>query len=307
MKVAVFGATGFVGGYLIDALLAQGHEPAVLVRPGSEDKLRQPGRCQQVSGDIAGAQAVRDCLEGCDAAIYNIGILREFPQRGISYQALHFEGAKRVIDLCGETGVGRFLLMSANGARADGTGYQKTKFMAEQYLQTSGLDWTIFRPSVLFGDPRGNLEFATQLQRDLIRPPLPAPLFHPGLLPFGAGAFGLSPVHVEDVAGAFVAALDRPEAVGRIYHLGGPECLAWKDLIRIIAEAGGSRKLTVPAPVWAVRLAARIFERFDGFPVTRDQIDMLLEGNCCGPEELREGFGIEPRGFGPGTLVYLSG
>ena len=306
MKVAIFGATGFVGGYLIDALLAQGHEPAVLVRPGSGEKLRQPERCHQIRGDIADAQAAEECLEGCDAVIYNIGILREFPQRGISYQALHFEGAKQVVDLCGETRVRRFLLMSANGSRADGTGYQKSKYMAEQYLQASGLSWTIFRPSVLFGDPRGNQEFATQLQRDLIRSPLPAPLFYSGVLPFGAGAFGLSPVHVEDVARAFVAALELPEANGRIYHLGGPECLAWKDIIRILAEAGGTRKLAVPAPAWAVRLVAGMFERFDEFPITRDQIDMLMEGNCCGPEDLREGFGIEPRGFGPGSLDYLS-
>jgi NADH dehydrogenase len=307
MRVAIFGGTGFVGGYLIDALLAQGHEPAVLARPGSEAKLRQSERCHRFFGDIADAQAVTACLQGCDAAIYNIGILREFPKRGITYQALHFEGARRVIDICGETGVGRFLLMSANGARAEGTGYQKTKYMAEQYLQTSDLQWTIFRPSVLFGDPRGNLEFATQLQRDLIRPPLPAPLFHPGVLPFGAGAYGLSPVHVEEVARAFVAALDQPEASGRIYHLGGPECLAWKDIIRIVAEASGTRKLAVPAPAWAVRLVAGMFDRFEYFPITRDQIDMLLEGNCCGPEDLREGFGIEPRAFGPGSLDYLNG
>ena len=93
--------------------------------------------------------------------------------------------------------------MSANGVKADGTPYQVTKYEAEEYLKASGLDWTIFRPSVIFGDPGERMEFATQLASDIIRPPLPAPLFFDGVSPLNAGQFRLSPVHVEDVAQAF--------------------------------------------------------------------------------------------------------
>jgi nucleoside-diphosphate-sugar epimerase len=77
----------------------------------------------------------------------------------------------------------------ANGVKADGTGYQRTKYMAEQYLKTTSLQWTVFRPSVLFGDPRDRMEFATQLHRDIVRSPLPAPLFYDGLVPVKAGMF----------------------------------------------------------------------------------------------------------------------
>ena len=185
---------------LFDELVNQGHTPVALVRPGSERKLRQADACVQVSGAIDEADAIRRTLEGADAAIYNIGILRALPRRGITFDALHFEGAKRSIDLAAETGVRRFLLMSANGVRADGTAYQRSKYMAEQYLATTGLEWTVFRPSVLFGDPRGRMEFATRLLRDIVRSPLPAPLFFDGLLPLDAGGFRLSPVHVKDVA-----------------------------------------------------------------------------------------------------------
>jgi NADH dehydrogenase len=305
MKVALFGGTGFVGGYLVDELLDQGHEPVVLVRPGSADRLRQTQRCGQTSGEIGDPKAVRATLAGCHAAIYNIGILREFPKRSITYQGLHFEGAKRSMDLAQEAGVRRYLLMSANGVKADGTGYQQTKHQAEQYLQTCDLDWTIFRPSVVFGDPRGAMEFATQLERDLINMPIPAPLFHSGVLPLHAGTFGMSPVHVQDVARAFAAALSMPETIGQTYALGGPECLEWKRIIQIIAAAVGTSKLALPAPAWAVRVVAGLLDRFEFCPITRDQLDMLLEGNCCGPEALREVFHIEPTAFSPEALGYL--
>lgn len=305
MKVALFGATGFVGGYLIDELLERGHEPVVLVRPQSSARLRQPQHCQQVQGEIGDAQAVRATLTGCQAVIYNIGVLREFPNRGITYQSLHFEGAKLSMDLAQEVGANRYLLMSANGVKADGTGYQQTKYLAEQYLQRSDLDWTIFRPSVIFGDPRGAMEFATQLERDLIRMPIPAPLFHAGMLPLHAGTFGMSPVHVQDVAHSFGAALDMPETIGQTYMLGGPDCLEWRRIIQIIAAAIGTTKLALPAPAWAVRVVAGLLDRFEFCPITRDQIDMLMEGNCCGPEALREVFHIEPRTFDQEALGYL--
>jgi len=131
MKVAIFGGTGFVGTYLIDALLSAGHQPLVLTRPGSEGKLEQPERCRLTPGYIEDREAVAATLDGADAAIYNIGILREDPARGISFSGLQLEGAKRAMDAAVAAGARRFLLMSANGVRADGTTYQRTKLEAE--------------------------------------------------------------------------------------------------------------------------------------------------------------------------------
>jgi nucleoside-diphosphate-sugar epimerase len=87
--------------------------------------------------------------------------------------------------------------------------------MAEQYLATTGLDWTAFHPSVLFGDPRGRMEFATQLYRDVVRSPLPAPLFFEGVMPVHAGMFRMSPIHVKDVASIVIRAnlAAQPESV----------------------------------------------------------------------------------------------
>lgn len=306
MKVAVFGGTGFIGSYLIDELVTHGHSPVVLVRRGSELRLRQNEYCKKVYGDIKDAGAVHDTVAGCDAIIYNIGILREFPSEGISFRALHYEGAKRVMESAESEGVKRFLLMSANGASADGTEYQKTKFMGEEYLRCTDLAWTIVKPSVVFGDPRGKTEFATQLYNDVIRPPLPAPLFYDGVLPIDAGAFAMSPVHVRDLTTIFVKSLEMPEAIKQTYLVGG-EDLEWRGILKTISQAVGTTKLTVPVPVWALTPLATLMDRYAFFPITRDQLVMLLNGNTCDSTQVFKTFGLVPVRFTADSLSYLKG
>jgi len=252
MKASLIGGTGFVGSHIVERLLAAGHTPRLLVRPGSEDRVQRPDRCETVSGDVDDANAVAECLAGADAVVFLIGILREFPRRGITFDHLQFRAAQQVIQTAREQGIRRFILMSANGVRPDGNPYQRSKYMAEETLRSSGLDWTIFRPSVIFGDPRGHMEFCTQLKRDIIDGPLPAPLFYGGLVPIGAGAFELAPVHVDDVAEAFVRALELPETIGQTFQLCGPDNLTWKQILTTIASAVGKTKLMLPAPALAV-------------------------------------------------------
>lgn len=305
MRVGLIGGTGFVGSHLVDELVAQGHRPRLLVRPGSEHKVEHGREVETVTGTVEDAGAVRSTLEGTEAAIYNIGLLREFPRRGISFQAMHVDGPRRVADVAGGLGVSRMVLMSANGVRADGTPYQRTKFEAEQYLRGTDLEWTIFRPSVIFGPPRGRTEFCTRLLEQMIRPPLPAPLFFEGLNIARAGAFRMAPVHVLDVARAFVKALDLPEAVGQVYTLCGPQQRSWKEIIQTIATAVGRSKWMVPVPVLPLRVAAAVLDRVEAFPITGDQLIMLLEGNVCASGHGFEPFGGEPRPFSAQNLAYL--
>jgi NADH dehydrogenase len=305
MRVAIFGGTGFVGSYLVDALIEAGMQPALLVRRGHEHRVRQADLCHLVEGDIARAESVHELLAGADAAIYNIGILREAPARGVTFDELQYKAPRRIIDAASQLGVRRFLLMSANGVRPDGTAYQRSKYRAERHLEGSGLDWTVFRPSVIFGDPRGRMEFASQLTRDIVRSPLPAPLFYPGLLPTRAGAFRMSPVHVEDVALAMVRTLADPAWHGQTLHLGGPEELSWREILARLAQAIGRRKTMLPVPALGLAGAAALLERFESFPITRDQLHMLLEGNVCSPHDL-ERLGIVPRRFDTGHLAYLA-
>jgi NADH dehydrogenase len=305
MRIAIFGGTGFVGSYLVDTLIENGMHPVLLVRPGHEHRVRQAKLCTVVNGTVDDDAAVDTILGQVDAVIYNIGILREFPSRGITFRRLQQDAACRIIDQAAAHGVQRFLLMSANGVEAELTSYQTTKREAERHLMASGLDWTIFRPSVIFGDPRERSEFASQLHDDVISSPLPAPLFYRGIMPIAAGEFELSPVHVHDVAQAFTTALLWPTTIGQILDLGGPEDLTWREILTRIAAAVGRQKLMLPVPAFGISAAAALLERFESFPVTRDQLNMLLQGNTCSSAALSR-LGITTIGFCAESLQYLN-
>jgi NADH dehydrogenase len=306
MKVALFGGTGFVGSYIIDELLAQKMTPRILVRKESQSKLYQEGGYEVIQGDLDNESAIRDTIKGCEVVIYNVGIIREFPSKGITFENLHFDGVKRCIDIAKDEQVRRFILMSANGVKKNGTGYQKTKLLADEYLKWSKLDYTIFRPSLVFGDPRGSgrPEFCTQLKKDMLDLPFPAPNFHTGLNLLNAGAFGLSPIHAKDVAAIFVSSINEKKTVNKVYNLGG-EVYSWKEVIKIITSSYGKNKWIVPAPVFAIKFLASIFGRFAWFPITKDQLTMLVEGNICSSQDVFDMFSISPIPFNSESLSYL--
>lgn len=305
MKVALFGGTGFVGSYIVKELINQGYTPKVLIRPGSENKLVHPEKCEIVSGDIFNENSINEVINDVDATIYNIGIIRQFKRLGITYEKLHFQGAKNCIDIAKKNGVNKFILMSANGVKLNGTGYQTFKFQAEKYLKASVLNWTIFQPSVIFGDSKGLMEFCSQLKKDMLNLPFPAPLFFDGILPLGAGNFSMSPIHVTDVAKCFVASISNDKSNFQTYQLGGNKDYNWKEIIRIISKSYGKNKWAVPAPVLPIKLIALILDQFPWFPISRDQLTMLLEGNTCDSEKAYKDFQLQPKDFSSDNLSYL--
>lgn len=304
MNISVIGGTGFVGQALVERLLAQGHRVHLLVRPGSRDKAPKHPDCIHFEGRLEEPGSLKACIASTDAVIYLVGLLRENPAAGITFELLQLQGVEHSIAAARDSGVKRFLLMSANGIEAGDTAYQRTKRQAEQALKNSELDWTIFRPSVIFGDPKGRMEFCSQLKAELIDSPVPAPLFYEGLLPLKAGEFQMGPVWVGDVASAFVTALERTECIGQTYALCGPDRVSWKDILTTIAAASGRKKLMLPAPVMLLRPIAGVMERFQWFPVTRDQLSMLVAGNCCAEDGFAR-LGLKPAPFTVASLSYL--
>ena len=304
MKVALFGGTGFVGSYITRELVREGFTPKVLVQSGSLSKINSP--CEVVKGDIQNKNAILETMQGAEAVIYTIGIIREFPKKGVTFKELHLNGLKRCLEIALKIGVKRFILMSANGVRPDGTAYQRTKWQADEALKESGLNWTIFRPSIIFGDPggEGRPEFCTQIRDDMLSLPFPAPLFYNGLLPFNAGSFSMSPIHVKNVAEFFVKSIKLKVCEKNIFDLGGPEALTWKEIIHQIALASGKRTWKIPAPVVVIKIAASILDRFKWFPVTRDQLTMLMEGNTVSTNYFDD-FSINPIKFSMENLEYL--
>lgn len=304
MQVTIIGGTGFVGSYLSDKLLVAGHTVCLLVRQGSESKVRQATALRTVTGDIADRDSLRHALEGSEAVIYNVGILRETRSPGCTFESTQYEGLVNTVNAALEVGVRRLILMSANGVKIPGTPYQETKCRAENFALRSGLDVTVFRPSVIFGNPRGTMEFATQLHKQMVRPPIPAVNFVKRIGP-EAGAVVMSPIHVEDVASAFLAALENEQCIGKTYALGGPEILSWREMVSRIAAAAGRNKWFMPMPIGLMRLAATLLDWVPFFPVTRDQLTMLEEGNVADPAIVRSLIGKEPTAFNARSLAYL--
>jgi uncharacterized protein YbjT (DUF2867 family) len=295
MRVFVTGASGFVGNEVVRELLNRGHEVRALVRPGSQKKLQDRDRVEVVQGDCLHPEILRPAAQGCDAVIHLVGIIREFPGRGVTFERVHVQATQNVVDAALAAGTRRYLHMSALGARPDPADlYHVTNFQADRYVIGSGLAYTIFRPSVIYGpgDQSINL-FARQLRR----------------LPFfpivGDGLYQLQPAPVWTVAAAFALALELPHTENKIYDVGGPEPLTFNQLIDTIAGVLRRRVLKMHQPVWCMRFAASLCGRFAWFPLTPGQLRMLLEGNTCDPAAFYQDFGLEPVSFKEGLAGYL--
>ena len=236
IRVAIFGGSGFVGMALTKALLSKGYLVKSLNRRRVEDTSNE--NLIQLEIDLF-EDDLCTYLKDVDYVIYNIGIIREDLRRNITYKRLHDNLARRAISASEQVGIKKFILMSANGVERQLTGYEKTKFSAENFLMNSNLHWTIFRPSLIFGDPKDKMEFCTQMKRDVINSFLPIPLFFKGLNILNAGSFQMTPIHVENVADFFVKSITMKESDYQIYELGGSGKFDWKSMMTIIFKSCG--------------------------------------------------------------------
>lgn len=295
MQVLVTGASGFVGNEVVKELLVQGHAVRALVRRGSEKKLQERERVEIAPGDCLDREALKAAAGGCDAVIHLVGIIREFPGRGITFEQVHVQATRNVVDAAQGAGVRRYLHMSALGARpGPADPYHVTNYRADEYVINSGLTYTIFRPSVIYGPEDRSINlFARHIRRLAFFPII------------GDGTYQLQPVPVWTVARAFALALELPQTENKIYEVGGPEPLTFNEVIDTIAEVLGRRIKKIHQPVWCMRFAANLCGRFRWFPLTPGQLRMLLEGSTCDPTAFYGDFSIEPISFNKGLSSYI--
>jgi uncharacterized protein YbjT (DUF2867 family) len=285
-EVLVTGGTGFVGRHVCRALVARGYVPRILVRAGSEGRVPEDMRrtCRITPGDVTNLEFVENAAQGTDAIVHLAGIIREFPAKGVTFEELHVHATHNALRAATRWGIVRFVHMSALGAEPGGpTPYFDTKGRAEELVRRSGLAWTIFRPSIIFGPGDRFLhELADAVRR---APFFPVP---------GDGRYRLQPVFVGDVAKGFADAVGREDLDGSSFDVGGPERFTYNELIDRIAASVGRRVRKVHVPASRVRRAVRFLSRFDRFPVTVDQIEMLLRGSVCDSGPFYSAFGFAP-------------
>jgi NADH dehydrogenase len=291
MKIFISGGTGFVGGHVTRELLGRGHELRLLVH-----RRRSPIEgVEQIEGDVTRLESFEAALQGCQSVINLVGIIREFPSKGITFERLHILATSNLLAAARSAGIKRYLQMSALGTRPDArSNYHISKYRAEELVRTAHLDWTILRPSLIYGPGDAFINMlAGQLRHAPIMPVM------------GNGRYRLQPIHADDVARCFALSLELPETIGQCHELCGNERFSFVELLDIIASVMGKPAPLKPhAPLGLMKLILPVMQRIPHFPITSDQLQMLLEESICDGCWQRI-FKFKPRDFKEGIREYL--
>lgn len=294
--VAVTGASGFVGSRLCETLTERGWRVRALVHNPLTAATRLAHLPVDIRvGDIRDPAFVLDALAGSSAVVHLAAIAIE--RRGATYESVNAAATRTVLGGARDAGATRFIHMSQNGADSRSPfAFLRSKGEAQDLVTASALQWTVLRPSVIFG-PRD--EFVNVLAR-LVRL---SPLIYP--LPDG-GRARLQPIAVGDVAGAAARALDDDATAGRVYAIGGPAPLTLREMGERILVAMRARRHTVGVPARVLRPLVALAQRIlPNPPVTTDLMNLLSLDNTVPDNALTTTFGITPTPFAPEELDYL--
>lgn len=295
MNVVVAGGTGFIGKVVLQKLVDKGHRVIALVRPGSVLKILKfsSTETRYIYYDSPGQ--IAKTLEGGEAIINLVGIIRE--TKDITFDFAHHTVTQLLSKAAREAGIRRYVQMSALGVERDiATGYFASKEAGEKSLKnTPDLDWTIFRPSIVYGPEDSFVNMFAGIIRKVPFVPV-----------IGDGQYRMQPVGVDDVAEGFVRCLEMPQTIGKTYDIGGPEKIAFNQMLDSIGKAMGKNSVRkIHLPVSMMQTLAGYFGKYSFFPVTSDQIAMLLGENTTDDDTYFKEFGITPQLFADGISDYI--
>lgn len=293
--IVVLGGTGFVGRHLVARLLRGGDRVTVLSRGADPRKRgRRPPGASLIEGDVADVGFLGAVLDDADAVVNLAGILNERRDDGREFEQVFVGIADALIEAMRRNRVRRLLQTSALNAGHGDSHYLQARGRAERHVRGSGLDWTLFRPSVIAGP--GDSLFC-RFDRLLKWTPV---------LPIGRAEAKFQPVWVGDVAEAYARALDEPRSVGESYDLVGPDVLTLAQIVRLAARGRGRARLVLGLPPALGRLQARVGEWLPGKPISRDNWRSLQLDSVSSDDGLRR-LGIAPTAVAPRLDEILAG
>ena len=262
MKILVTGATGFVGPSIVQALRAADREARVLARePARAAGLTAMG-VEVVAGDVTDPASLEAAIDGCTHVVHLVAIIKGRPA---DFERVMTVGTRNVVAAAKSAGCERFVLMSALGTSDPPTvPYYAAKLAEEREVKASGLEYTIFRPSFIFGPGGGAL--ATFMRQVKLSPVVTV---------IGSGKQRSQPIWRDDVAEYFARAIADPRAANRVFELGGPDTVNWDELYLAIADALGKRRTLLHIPAGLALAGARLTERLPGAPLSSDQVTMI--------------------------------
>jgi uncharacterized protein YbjT (DUF2867 family) len=268
VKILVTGGTGFVGPKVVHTLRAQGRDVRALVRSPERATTLAAWGAELVAGDVADPASLRAAVDGCTHVVHLVAILKGSPS---DFHRVMTQGTKDLIAASKAAGVERIVLMSALGTSEttkDTVPYFASKWAMEQETLRSGLEYTIFRPSFVFGRDGGALPLFIKQVR-----------YSPVVTVIGSGLQRIQPIWVEDVAEYFSRGVDHPQAANRTFEIGGPDVVTWNELYLKIAKVLGKHRRLVHIPTSVARAGAQLTQWLPGAPLTTDQIAMIEAGD----------------------------
>jgi NADH dehydrogenase len=300
--VLVTGASGFVGSHVIPELLAGGHRVIALVHSSAAGHLvlqRLPldgrGNVELRQGDVNDPASIVPTLAGVDAVVHLVAIARD-RTGGRDLLRINTDGTRNVIEAMRTAGVRRLIHLGALAVVDDPTlHYASSKAKAEALVAASGLDWTILKPSLLWGARDGFFNIVA----DLVR-------LSPGIVPVpGNGRSRFQPFAVTDLARTVRLSVEDPATTDRAFELGGPRYWTYREITAEVASAMGRRRAIVPMPLPLIRVVAGACEAIGiPFPVATDQLRQLKLDNIGPLDGVQGAFGFVPRDMA-GNLGYL--
>jgi len=290
--ILVVGGSGFVGRYVVNRLAAEGRRVVVPTRRrGSAQHLYVLPTVSVVEADVNRAPELARLAQRAEAVINLVGILNE--TGADTFARAHVELTKNVIAACKSAGVARLVHMSAlNADPAGSSRYLRSKGEAETAVAASGLDWTIFEPSVIFGREDRFLNLFAKLMRVL------------PVMALACADAKFQPVFAGDVAECVVRALSLPATIGRKYPLCGPTTYTLRELVRYAGEAVGARRPIVPLGPRLSLLQAFVLEVLPGTLMSRDNLRSMAKDSVCGCD-FPSVFGVQPQALETIAPTYL--
>ena len=268
-NVLVLGGSGFIGRHIVNLLVGRGCRVRVPSRRRDRAKhLITLPTCDVVEANVHDDAALDGLIDGQHAVINLVGILHGTQA---DFDRVNLELPRRVIAACASRGVRRYLHMSALGADPNGPSiYQRSNGAGEELVRACPLDWTIFKPSVVFGAEDEFLNLFARL----------AAVFP--VLPIGGADVRFQPVWVEDVAAAFANSLDNEATYRKSYELAGPRVYTLRELVRFAACAAGHPRPVIALPDALARLQAAVMEHLPGPTLlSRDNLDSMKRDNIA--------------------------
>lgn len=271
-RVSIIGGSGFVGRAIVRQATQAGYKVTVACRHPERARALLVEGVRLVKADITTGVGLDEAVSGADVVINLVGLL--FERGHQTFAAAHTEGASNILSACERAGVSRYLHMSALGADAGSpSSYARTKAAAEGTVRSSSFEWTIFRPSVIYG--AGDSFFNKFKKLSALGP----------VLPVIAGETKFQPVWVEDVARAFVMAMDNRHTVGQVYELAGPQAYTFKELLAMLMDVLGRKRLLLPVPAFAAKIMAVFMSILPTPLLTLDQLKLLAHDNVVDGDE----------------------